>query len=56
MRSFSHYFLDKDLETFETAMSVIALNGHPERPTYTFIVNCDPTGDVLSLCNGEKGS
>lgn len=47
---FSHYFQDSELDVFKNAMSTIAGNNDPTNPAYTFIVNCNPTGDVLKTC------
>lgn len=55
--SFSHYFLDSELDVFKTAMSVIQTNNNPpSEGQFQFIVNCQPTGDVLSACTAGQGS
>ena len=53
---YNHYFKDDELEVFKTAMSVIAGNNDPTNAAYNFIINCSPTGEVLTACNNNKGS
>ncbi|KAL9110226.1 MAG: hypothetical protein Q9187_008076 [Circinaria calcarea] len=50
---YSHYFQADELKVFKSAMSTVASNNDPTNPLYQFIVNCDPTGDVLKSC-GKK--
>ena len=35
-------------------MSTIAENNDPTNPSYKFIVNCNPTGDVLKTCGKDS--
>ena len=35
-------------------MSTIAENNDPTNPSYNFIVNCNPTGDVLKTCGKDS--
>ena len=55
--SFSHYFKNTELGVFKTAMSVIQTNNDPpSEGQFEFIVNCQPTGDVLNSCKAGQGS
>ena len=55
--SFTHYFLNTELSTFTNAMDIIQTNNDPpSEGQFQFIVNCDPTGDVLASCQADQGS
>ncbi|MCJ1425284.1 hypothetical protein MMC29_003172 [Sticta canariensis] len=53
---FKHYFKDDELDKFKLAMSTIQQNNDPTNAPYNFIINCDPTGEVLKDCKNGEGS
>ncbi|KAG7007539.1 hypothetical protein G7Y79_00009g026480 [Physcia stellaris] len=53
---YKHYFKDDELDVFKTAMSEISGNNNPTNAAYNFIINCNPTDQVLDRCNSGDGS
>ena len=52
---YKYYFKDNELAVFKQAMSLIAGNNDPTNAQYNFIINCSPTGQVLTDCNNKMG-
>ena len=51
---YKHYFKDNELAVFKGAMSFIAGNNDLINAQYNFIINCNPTEQVLTDCNNSK--